>query len=133
MRAETGVWTNLYIQRSALPRDGSSGISRQGLLSIKRFPLSLFQWLEPVPGDKSLGCISADLTYSTFDAKARLSEILDKFSEGQEVVITRDGKAVAKVVPIPQITKRELGFGFSEVGFLPGSDQSLIAEDLLVE
>jgi prevent-host-death family protein len=45
---------------------------------------------------------TAGLTYSTFDAKARLPEILDEVSEGQEVVIARDGKAVAKVVPIPQ-------------------------------
>ncbi|MCY4228175.1 MAG: type II toxin-antitoxin system prevent-host-death family antitoxin [Gammaproteobacteria bacterium] len=33
-------------------------------------------------------------------AKARLSEILDKAEEGQEVVITRRGKAVAQVSAI---------------------------------
>ena len=75
----------------------------------------------------------ADLTYSTFDAKAKLSEILDKVSDGQEIVITRHGKAVAKIVPIPKTTKRELGFGVTEVQFLPGWDQPLTVEDLLVE
>ncbi len=69
--------------------------------------------------------------YSTFDAKAKLSEILDKVSEGEEVVITRHGKAVAKVVPIAQTGKRELGFAASQVGFLPGWEEPLTAEDLL--
>ena len=76
---------------------------------------------------------TSDLTYSTFDAKAKLSEILTKVSEGQEVVITRHGRPVAKVIPIPQTGKRELGFGAAEVGFLPGWDIPLTAEDLLVE
>jgi prevent-host-death family protein len=71
------------------------------------------------------------LTYSTFDAKAKLSEILDKVSAGEEIVITRHGKAVAKIIPIVQTGKRELGFASSEVGFLPGWDQPLTAEDLI--
>lgn len=70
-------------------------------------------------------------TYSTFDAEVKLSEILDKVSEGEEVVITRHGKPVAKVVAIPQGRKRELGFGANKVGFLPGWDQPLTAEDLI--
>lgn len=70
-------------------------------------------------------------TYSTFDAKAKLSEILDKVSEGEEVVITRHGKAVAKLVPIVQTGKRALGFAAGEVGFLPGWKRPLTTEDLL--
>jgi len=75
----------------------------------------------------------AEAVYSTFDAKAKLSEILDKVSEGQEIIITRHGRAIAKVVPIPKTTKRDLGFGATEVGFLPGWDHPLTTEDLLVE
>ena len=33
-------------------------------------------------------------------AKARLSELLDKVEEGQEVVITRRGRAVAHLSPV---------------------------------
>jgi prevent-host-death family protein len=76
---------------------------------------------------------TADLTYSASDAKAKLSEILKKVEEGQEIIITRHGRAVAKVVPVPQPAKRELGFGADEVGFLPGWDLPFTAKDLLVE
>ncbi len=35
----------------------------------------------------------------TFDAKNRFSELLDKVEHGEDVVITRRGKAVARLVP----------------------------------
>ncbi len=38
-------------------------------------------------------------TVSVADAKARLSELLDRASQGEEVVITRHGKPVARLVP----------------------------------
>ena len=34
-----------------------------------------------------------------FDAKNKLSELLDRVAQGEEVVITRRGKRVAKLVP----------------------------------
>ncbi len=41
------------------------------------------------------------LTYTAYDAKAKLSALLDQVAEhGQTVLITRHGKPVAKVVPI---------------------------------
>ena len=40
------------------------------------------------------------LTVNLAQAKARLSEILDKVEAGQEVVITRRGKAIAQVSAI---------------------------------
>lgn len=36
---------------------------------------------------------------STFDAKNTLSALLDRVEQGEEVTITRRGKAVAKLVP----------------------------------
>ena len=36
----------------------------------------------------------------TFEAKNRLSELLDRVERGEEVVITRRGKPTAKLVPI---------------------------------
>lgn len=35
-----------------------------------------------------------------YDAKARLSEIVERVESGSEVVITRRGKAVARIVPM---------------------------------
>jgi prevent-host-death family protein len=36
----------------------------------------------------------------TFEAKNRLSELLDKVELGEEIVITRRGRPVARIVPI---------------------------------
>jgi prevent-host-death family protein len=38
-------------------------------------------------------------TVGTFEARNRLSELLDKVERGEEVVITRHGKPVARLVP----------------------------------
>jgi prevent-host-death family protein len=39
-------------------------------------------------------------TFSLAQAKARLSEVLDRVEAGEEVVITRRGRAVARVEPV---------------------------------
>lgn len=39
--------------------------------------------------------------FGTFEAKNRLSALLDMVEAGEEVTITRNGKPVAKMVPIP--------------------------------
>jgi len=39
------------------------------------------------------------VTVSRAQAKARLSELLDKVEAGEEVVVTRHGKAVARISP----------------------------------
>jgi prevent-host-death family protein len=38
-------------------------------------------------------------TVTVADAKARLSAVLDKVEAGEEIVITRRGRAVARIVP----------------------------------
>ncbi|MBT9560444.1 MAG: type II toxin-antitoxin system Phd/YefM family antitoxin [Myxococcales bacterium] len=41
------------------------------------------------------------ITYSAYDAKAKLSALLDQVEEhGETIIITRHGKPVAKVVPM---------------------------------
>ena len=41
------------------------------------------------------------ITVGAFEAKTHLSSLLDRVAEGEEVVITKHGKPVAHVVPIP--------------------------------
>ena len=43
----------------------------------------------------------------TFEAKNRLSELLDRAERGEEVIITRRGKPVAKLVPVNPVHDRE--------------------------
>ena len=38
-----------------------------------------------------------------FEAKAHFSELLEKVEHGEEITITRHGKAVARVVPVDQV------------------------------
>ena len=38
-------------------------------------------------------------TIGAYDAKARLSELLDRGARGEQIIITRHGKPVARLVP----------------------------------
>ena len=44
------------------------------------------------------------------EAKTRLSQILAEAEQGEEVVIARDGKPVARLVPVAHPAPREVGF-----------------------
>lgn len=45
-------------------------------------------------------------TYSLADAKARLSELLDRVEAGETIDITRRGKRVARLTAVPTPRKR---------------------------
>lgn len=44
--------------------------------------------------------------YNIHEAKTQLSRILEKVEHGEEVVISRAGKPIAKVVPLNAFTRR---------------------------
>ena len=64
-------------------------------------------------------------SYSLADAKARLSELIDKVEAGKTVEITRRGKPVAKVVPAER-KRKPIDFAALERlrAKLPYQDQS---------
>jgi prevent-host-death family protein len=49
-------------------------------------------------------------TITAFEAKTRFGELLDRVAKGEEVVITRHDKAVARMVPegVPRLTEVRL-------------------------
>lgn len=49
-------------------------------------------------------------TLQLHEAKARLSELIDAVSGGEEILISRYGKPVAKLVGLSKPEERELGF-----------------------
>jgi prevent-host-death family protein len=49
----------------------------------------------------------AMIEIGAFEAKNKLSELLDRAEHGEEVVITRRGKPVAKLVPMNSAFDRE--------------------------
>ena len=65
------------------------------------------------------------------EAKARLSELVDRAQSGEEVVISRHGRAVAKLVGYaPRRAVRRLGILRGRVKFRRGWDDPL-PEDIL--
>lgn len=61
------------------------------------------------------------------EAKAKLSELLDAAADGNEVVIARSGRRVARLIPIEELL-RTLGFMHLDVPdemFDPLSDDEL--------
>ena len=70
-------------------------------------------------------------TVQLHDAKARLSELVDRAQSGEEVVISRHGKAVAKLVGYrPKRIKRRLGILRGKIKFRKDWDDPL-PEDIL--
>ena len=57
------------------------------------------------------------------EAKSSLSKLVAKVAEGEEVVIAKAGKPVAKLVAYEKPPPRELGFLRGKVKILPGFDE----------
>ena len=70
-------------------------------------------------------------SYNVADAKTHLSEILEHVEEtGEEVVLTRRGKPVARVVPDRiEGGTRQLGFARGQIKLLPGWDEPVTFEE----
>ncbi|WP_342268236.1 type II toxin-antitoxin system Phd/YefM family antitoxin [Candidatus Tisiphia endosymbiont of Empis tessellata] len=45
---------------------------------------------------------------TAFDAKTHFSKILDRASKGEEILVTRRGKAAAKIVPVNTVQDIEI-------------------------
>jgi prevent-host-death family protein len=48
-------------------------------------------------------------TITAFDAKTRFGELLDRVARGEEIIITRHEKPVARMVPEGRRTNRQVG------------------------
>lgn len=47
-------------------------------------------------------------TVGAFEAKTHFSRLLDRVADGEEVTITRHGKAVARLVPVTEADKKDV-------------------------
>lgn len=66
-------------------------------------------------------------SYALADAKAHLSEIIDHVEvTGEEVVVTRHGKPVVRLVPNQGEGPRLLGFASGRIKRHPGWDKPLL-------
>ena len=59
-----------------------------------------------------------------YEAKTHLSRLVDRAAAGEEIVIAKAGKAVAKLVPFETGSPRTLGVWRGRVQLLPGFDET---------
>ena len=64
-----------------------------------------------------------------YDAKTRLSELVDRAAAGEEVVIAKAGKPVARLVPL-RVRERTSGRGAGKVWIGPDFDLPLSDADM---
>jgi prevent-host-death family protein len=67
---------------------------------------------------------------SVYNAKTHLSRLLDAVEAGEEVVITRNGRPVARLVPALPAPTRRFGTMPGAGTALPGFDDPLTVDDL---
>jgi prevent-host-death family protein len=58
------------------------------------------------------------ITVGVFEAKTRLSSLLDRVAEGEEVVITKHGKPVARLVNAVRIDRERVNDAFEKLKLL---------------
>ncbi|HUA84085.1 MAG TPA: type II toxin-antitoxin system Phd/YefM family antitoxin [Bryobacteraceae bacterium] len=69
------------------------------------------------------------MTVSVDEAKTQLSKLLDFLEEGEEVVIERHGRAVARLVRANASAKPKLGAMRGEISWKRAWDRPLSAEE----
>jgi prevent-host-death family protein len=68
--------------------------------------------------------------YNVHEAKSNLSRLLKKTAAGERVIIMRDGKPVAELIPYREKSrKRELGFAAGQIEMAEGWDRPMTDEE----
>jgi prevent-host-death family protein len=58
------------------------------------------------------------ITVGAFEAKTHLSSLLDRVAEGEEVLITKHGKPMARLVSAAQIDRERVNEAFEKLKLL---------------
>lgn len=69
------------------------------------------------------------MTVSVHEAKTQLSKLLDLLEEGEEILIQRHGRPVARLVRAKSAAKPQLGTMQGEISWKEGWDRSWTAEE----
>ena len=70
----------------------------------------------------------------TFEAKTHLSALLEQVERGEEIVITRHGKAIARLVPADAVSPRRLEHTVARLkGFRKGRRLGDLSAKALIE
>jgi len=67
--------------------------------------------------------------FNLYEAKTQLSELVDRAAAGEEIIIAKAGKPLAKLVAVPERTEpRQLGVWAGNVWISPDFDEPLPAD-----
>jgi len=69
-------------------------------------------------------------TFSLYDAKTQLSALVDQAAAGAEIIITKNGKPRARLVPLRSATRRRPGRGKGKIWTAANFDAPLPAKVL---
>ena len=65
-------------------------------------------------------------TFNVHEAKTHFSKLLERVLKGEEVIIAKAGKPVARILPVtPQVSKRVPGIDKGRIVILPNFDDPL--------
>jgi prevent-host-death family protein len=64
-------------------------------------------------------------TYNMHEAKTHLSQLAERAAQGEEIVIARNGHALARLVPLEERKPRRLGLWKGKVSIGEGFDDPL--------
>ena len=65
-------------------------------------------------------------TFNVHEAKTHFSKLLDRVLKGEEVIIAKAGKPVARILPVvSDVSVRQLGIDKGKVVIMPDFDEPL--------
>ena len=65
-------------------------------------------------------------TFNVHEAKTHFSKLLDRVLKGEEVIIAKAGKSVARILPVvSDVSVRQLGIDKGKVVIMPDFDEPL--------
>ena len=72
--------------------------------------------------------------FNIHDAKTNLSRIIERVEHGEEIIISRAGRPVAKVIPLAgRVHRSARGSLRGQLGLTPGWDSDAVNESITTE
>lgn len=69
-------------------------------------------------------------TFNLYDAKTRLSELVDRAAAGEEIVIAKNGKPLAKLGPLPAEKPNRVPGGWEEAVWIADDFDDPLPDDM---
>lgn len=70
-------------------------------------------------------------TFNLYDAKTRLSELVDRAAAGEEIVIAKNGKPLAKLGPLPAEKPSRTPGGWEGAVWIADDFDAPLSDDIL--